>query len=189
MYERGTVGRTRLTGVRLHLRRFAEGVCLRKVQSPIGEERTERHHPRPRSLHRHLGDRRRPWYRPAYGYQHRSLAQPVGSSRTRDHHAAGDWLSPAPRRIAAPGRRPFSPGSVSGVWAVYPLEVRKGQALSRRILLGPAIRNLAPSACRLDPSSATLAAPESSQLPTSASIYQERPAGKKIAARGALGHI
>jgi uncharacterized membrane protein YphA (DoxX/SURF4 family) len=27
--------------------------------------------------------------------QHRSLAQPVGRSRTRNHHAAGDWLSRA----------------------------------------------------------------------------------------------
>jgi len=31
-----------------------------------------------------------------------------GRSRTLDHHAAGDWLSPAPPRVAGRARHPYS---------------------------------------------------------------------------------
>jgi DoxX-like family len=65
-------------------------------------------------------------HRPADGNQHRSVAQPVGRSRTLNHHAAGNWLSPAPPRVAGRARHPFLARSVCGVRPFFALEVRRG---------------------------------------------------------------
>ena len=121
--------RSRRPGVRLHRRWWDEAICLRKVQRPIRDERTDWHLTRPRGLHWRRGACRSRRHRLAHGNQHRSVARPVGRSRTLNHHAAGNWLPPAPPRVAGRARHPFLARSVCRVRAFFSLEVSKEAAL------------------------------------------------------------